>query len=153
MKELAIKRHLNEDTRKEGVLINGEVYSLHITEDEVIITDNDDYSKIYSVQSKGMYAETEKQAMADDAVQARRERLAINPPVIDRVKIVPAGKNTSARVVVDWHRTETGFGRWAACIGEDSKPHIDSEGIDYGDSKRLSEAILRELLKSAIIEK
>lgn len=52
MQELPIKRELDEDTRKQGLLIGGIVYSLHITaKNEVIITDNDDYSKIYSIQS------------------------------------------------------------------------------------------------------
>ena len=51
MKDLAINRCLNEDTRKQGVLINGVVYSLHITNNEVIITDNHDYTIIYQVTS------------------------------------------------------------------------------------------------------
>ena len=52
MKDLAINRNLNEDTRKQGVLINGVVYSLHITNNnEVIITDNYDYTIIYQVTS------------------------------------------------------------------------------------------------------
>lgn len=56
MKELAIKRELNDDTRKQGVLINGIVYSLHITDhDEVIVTDNEDYSKIYAILSLDFY--------------------------------------------------------------------------------------------------
>lgn len=60
MKELSIKRNLNEETRKQGVWmpVDGkiEVFSLHITEDnEVIITDNRDYTKIYSVQSLDFY--------------------------------------------------------------------------------------------------
>ena len=60
MKELAIKRHLDDDTRKQAVwlAVDGkvEVFSLHITEkDEVIITDNKDYTKIYSVQHLEFY--------------------------------------------------------------------------------------------------
>lgn len=57
MKDLPIKRSLNDDTRKQGILMrntNGEteVYSLHITQKgEVIITDNSDYTKIYAVYS------------------------------------------------------------------------------------------------------
>ncbi len=51
MKDLAINRHLDEDTRKQGIWINGVVYSLHITNDEVIITDNSDYTIIYQVTS------------------------------------------------------------------------------------------------------
>ena len=60
MKELAIQRHLDEETRKQGVVIHGEVYSLHITENEVIITDFFDYTKIYSIQSLDFYHELEK---------------------------------------------------------------------------------------------
>ncbi len=55
MKELAIKRELNENTRKQGVVIGGEVYSLHITNDEMIITDFSDYTKIYEIQSLEFY--------------------------------------------------------------------------------------------------
>lgn len=52
MKDLAINRYLNEDTRKQGIVINGVVYSLHITHNnEVIITDNHDYTIIYQVTS------------------------------------------------------------------------------------------------------
>ena len=56
MKELAIKRNLDEETRKQGVVGGGEVYSLHITDnDEVIITAFDDYTKIYCVYSLDYY--------------------------------------------------------------------------------------------------
>lgn len=52
MQGLAIKRELNEETRKEGVLCCGQVYSLHLTEHgEAIITDNRDFNKIYAVYS------------------------------------------------------------------------------------------------------
>lgn len=52
MKILNIVRpNLDESTRKRGVLINGVVYSLHIADDEVIITDNRDYFKIYQISS------------------------------------------------------------------------------------------------------
>lgn len=52
MKILNIVRpNLDESTRRQGVLINGVVYSLHIADDEVIITDNRDYSKIYQISS------------------------------------------------------------------------------------------------------
>ena len=52
MKELAIQRVLDEGTRKQGIVVRGEVYSLHITHnDEVVITDFYDYSKIYAVMS------------------------------------------------------------------------------------------------------
>ena len=51
MQELPIKRNLNDDTRKQGVVYpDGEVYSLHITDKkEVIITDFSDYTKIYAI--------------------------------------------------------------------------------------------------------
>ncbi len=56
MNELAIKRALNDSTRKEGVLIKGELYSLHITHHrEAIITDNEDYSKIYAIMTLDLY--------------------------------------------------------------------------------------------------
>ena len=56
MKDLAIKRHLDEETRKHGVLIGSRVYSLHITDrGEAVITDNEDYSKIYAVQTLDFY--------------------------------------------------------------------------------------------------
>ena len=55
MQDLAIKRNLNEETRKQGIRAilkgNSIVLSLHITETEVIITDNHDYTKIYAIYS------------------------------------------------------------------------------------------------------
>ena len=56
MKDLAIKRNLNEETRKQGIWRREgsdiAVYSLHITaHGEVIITDHSDYDKIYCVMS------------------------------------------------------------------------------------------------------
>ncbi len=55
MKDLPIKRNLNEETRKQGVCIslNGVMttLSMHITENEVIFTDNYDYTKIYAIYS------------------------------------------------------------------------------------------------------
>jgi len=52
LKEIAIQRALNDETRKQGILIAGEVYSLHITKkQEVVITDCSDYSVIYAVMS------------------------------------------------------------------------------------------------------
>ena len=57
MKDLAIARNLNEETRKHGIWMrnaNGEVevYSLHITKQrEVIITDHSDFTKIYAIFS------------------------------------------------------------------------------------------------------
>ena len=56
MKELKIVRNLNEETRKQGIWVRCrdgriEIYSLHILSDEVIITDNNDYTKIYALYS------------------------------------------------------------------------------------------------------
>ena len=52
MQELSIRRALTDETRKQGILLTGEVYSLHITQQhEEIITDNSDYTKIYAVMS------------------------------------------------------------------------------------------------------
>ena len=52
MRELSVRRVLTDETRKQGILLMGEVYSLHITQrHEVIITDNSDYTKIYAVMS------------------------------------------------------------------------------------------------------
>ena len=61
MKDLKINRVLDEETRKQGVCINGEVYSLHITENEVIVTDFFDYTKIYSIQSLEFFIAIERQ--------------------------------------------------------------------------------------------
>lgn len=66
MQTLAIKRNLSGETRKQEIWLRTdksvEVFSLHITEhDEVIITDNADYSKIYSVQSLDFYNLLESQ--------------------------------------------------------------------------------------------
>lgn len=65
MKELAIKRELNEETRRESVWcqMGGtiECFSLHITEKkEVILTDHTDYSKIYSIQTLEFYQALER---------------------------------------------------------------------------------------------
>ena len=38
MKEIAIQRALNDETRKQGILIAGEVYSLHITKKQDVYT-------------------------------------------------------------------------------------------------------------------
>lgn len=56
MQELSIRRALDENTHKQGVLIyaDGEsrVFALHITgKGEVIVTDHADYTKIYSIQT------------------------------------------------------------------------------------------------------
>ena len=63
MSELAIKRALNENTRKQGILIDRVLYSLHITKNrEVIITDNRDYSKVYAVMSLDFYNRMERES-------------------------------------------------------------------------------------------
>ena len=47
---LPIKRKLTEGTRKEGILCEQTLRSLHITKhNEVIITDNVDFTKIYQI--------------------------------------------------------------------------------------------------------
>ena len=56
MKDLSINRALDDVTRKQGIWIavDGKIaiFSLHITDQgEIIITDNADYTKIYSIQS------------------------------------------------------------------------------------------------------
>lgn len=56
MQELPIKRALGENTQKQSfwIYVDGEakVFALHITSNnEVIITDHSDYTKIYSIQS------------------------------------------------------------------------------------------------------
>lgn len=62
MSELAIKRALNENTRKQGILIDRVLYSLHITKNrEAIITDNRDYSKVYAVMSLDFYNRMERE--------------------------------------------------------------------------------------------
>lgn len=62
MSELAIKRALNENTRKQGILIDRVLYSLHITKNrEVIITDNRDYGKVYAVMSLDFYNRMERE--------------------------------------------------------------------------------------------
>jgi hypothetical protein len=64
MKGLAIHRDLNEETRKQGVRIEtkcgGNVFSLHLAGDEVVITDNSDYTKIYAIYSLDYFNEIYK---------------------------------------------------------------------------------------------
>ncbi len=57
MTELSVvKRALNDGTLKQGVLLAGTVYALHVTRNrEVIITDMTDYTKIYAVLSLELY--------------------------------------------------------------------------------------------------
>ena len=58
MKELAINRVLDEETRKQAIWTKcGEVYSLHIKNGEAIITDHKDYTKIYAVYSLDFFNE------------------------------------------------------------------------------------------------
>lgn len=65
MSELAIKRALNENTRKQGILIDRVLYSLHITKNrEVIISDNRDYSKVYAVMSLDFYNRMEREGVS-----------------------------------------------------------------------------------------
>ena len=65
MSELAIKRALNENTRKQGILIDRVLYSLHITKNrEVIITDNRDYGKVYAVMSLDFYNRMEREGVS-----------------------------------------------------------------------------------------
>lgn len=56
LKELPIKRELNEDTRLQGVYFGGVVFSLHKHGDEYLITDNEDYNKIYQITSCGFWS-------------------------------------------------------------------------------------------------
>lgn len=63
MKALAINRALSEETRVESVWmrVGGEieVFSLHITDnDEAIVTDHSDFTKIYSIQSLDFWNKT-----------------------------------------------------------------------------------------------
>lgn len=51
MKQILASRTLSDETRKQGLYIAGEVYSLHIKDKEAIITDNRDYTKIYAILS------------------------------------------------------------------------------------------------------
>ncbi len=79
MKELAIKRELNEDTRRESVwyFMNGavECFSLHVTEQgEMILTDHSDYTKIYSVESLDFHRALER---SNDDVQFDNIKLLI----------------------------------------------------------------------------
>ena len=56
MTELAVKRALNDNTLKRGLIIDGKVYALHITRNrEVLITDSTDYSKVYAVLSLELF--------------------------------------------------------------------------------------------------
>lgn len=66
MIELAIKRALNESTRKQGIYVGkpgqGKVYSLHITKNrEAIITDDKDYSRVYAVLSLDFYNQVKRE--------------------------------------------------------------------------------------------
>ena len=55
MKSLPINRNLDEETRLQEIIVNGNVYSLHRSRDEIIVTDTDDYSKIYAIYSRDFF--------------------------------------------------------------------------------------------------
>lgn len=56
MQELSIIRNLDEDTRLQEICVSGKVYSLHLSHNnEVVITDTYDYSKIYAVYSRDFW--------------------------------------------------------------------------------------------------
>ena len=56
MQELSIKRDLNEDTRLQEIVVLGKVYSLHLSRNnEVVIADTDDYSKIYAIYARDFW--------------------------------------------------------------------------------------------------
>ena len=47
---------LTDDTRKQGIVIYGKVYSMHIlSSNKVVITDNSDYTKIHAVMTLDFY--------------------------------------------------------------------------------------------------
>ena len=83
MIELAIRRALNENTRKEGVLVWNEIYALHITKNrEAIVTDNKDYSKVYAVVSLDFYNLLSKQltVMGEDFKEFVDKRIDDDEP-------------------------------------------------------------------------
>lgn len=56
MKDLPINRSLDESTRVETTVIHDKFFPAHITKKrEVIITEQSDYTKIYSVMSLEFY--------------------------------------------------------------------------------------------------
>lgn len=63
MSGLCIRRALNERTRKRDIFVSGltgenKRYALHITKNrEAIVTDMNDYSKVYAVYSLDYYNE------------------------------------------------------------------------------------------------
>ena len=62
MIELAIKRALNESTRKEYQVHDGKMFALHITKNrEAIITDDKDYSRVYAVLSLDFYNQVKRE--------------------------------------------------------------------------------------------
>lgn len=58
---LTIKRALNENTRKKSVLVGGIEYAVHFTKNrEALVTDRDDYSKVYAIMPLGFYKRLEE---------------------------------------------------------------------------------------------
>lgn len=55
LKPLPIQRILNEETREQEVLISGAVFSMHRTQNEVLVTDTHDYTKIYQITSRTFF--------------------------------------------------------------------------------------------------
>jgi hypothetical protein len=52
MTQLCIKRALRDKTRKKIFRVGGSEYALHITKNrEAIVTDSQDYGKVYAVMS------------------------------------------------------------------------------------------------------
>ena len=64
MKDLSIKRELNEDTRAQDITIiignEMQVFSLHVKGDEIILTDHSDYTKIYAIYSLEFFKKKNK---------------------------------------------------------------------------------------------
>lgn len=62
MKDLSIKRELDEDTRAQDVTVRVgnkmEVFSLHVKGDEAILADHSDYTKIFAIYSLDFFNET-----------------------------------------------------------------------------------------------
>ena len=58
---LSIKRALNENTHKKSVLVGGVEYAVHFTKNrEALVTDRDDYSKVYAIMPLGFYKRLEE---------------------------------------------------------------------------------------------
>lgn len=57
MKNLTIDRTLHDGTLKETIIVGHITYALHTIKDEVIITDVEDFTKIYAICSMEFYAQ------------------------------------------------------------------------------------------------